>query len=125
MPRARKNTPPALPIDLSSIGTRISAFRKSKGLTQTELAEIIGISRKLVTDYETGTSHLNDDMVIRFSLALGVSSDELLGLKDTPMPKSTGLPLRYTRRMKEIDNLPESKKKAILNVIDDLIRANS
>ena len=31
----------------------------------------------------------------------------------------------FTRRIRELDSLPEIKKKAILNILNDLIRANS
>lgn len=84
----------------------------------------MGISRKQVSDYETGKAHLNDEMVIRFTLALGSSADLLLGLKDIDY-KSDSPGLRLTRRMRELQELPEPKKKVILQLLDDLIRANS
>ena len=108
-----------------TIGKRIASLRKRKGLTQAELAEKIGITRKLVSDYETDRTHLNDEMVIRFSIALSVSSDMLLGLKNSEITKERHISLRIMRRMKEISGLPEKKKKAILRTLDDLIRANS
>jgi len=63
-------------------------------------------------------------MVVRFAMALGVSSDELLGLSQ--IDTDQGQPsLRFTRRIRELEQLPEPKKKAILKTLDDLIRANS
>jgi hypothetical protein len=67
---------------------------------------------------------MNDEMVVRFALALGVSADQLLGLKD--LDDSMEIPaLRITRRIKDLEKLPESKRKAILKTLDDLIKANS
>lgn len=121
MPQPPKNLSPSLPE--IEIGKQIAHIRKERGLSQETLAEMIGISRKQVVDYETGRIHLNDEMVARFALTLGVSSDELLGLK--PPKKNLNEPtLRLTRRLRELSKLPEDKKRAVLKVLDDLIRAN-
>jgi transcriptional regulator with XRE-family HTH domain len=113
------------PIDLTTepIGQRIARIRKGKGLTQIELGEKIGVSQQLVASYEAGNIRLYDEMVARFSLALGVNSDILLGLKK-PDKNPTGASLRVARRIREIEKLPEPRKKAILRTIDDLIRAS-
>ena len=101
-----------------TIGNRIARLRKLKGLTQNELGEIINITQNVVSDYETGRAHLSDDMIIRFSYALGVSSDELLGFEN----KNTfSLNLRLVKRLKELDKLPESKQKTILRSLDLMI----
>lgn len=88
------------------------------------MGEQLGLSQKQITSYETGKAHLNDEMLVRFSLALGVSADELLGLKDLETSQDSPS-LRFTRRIRELDQLPEAKKKVILQLLDDLIRANS
>ena len=69
-----------------TIGQRIYELRKKKKLTQKELADKIGISRILVWNYENGRLRLYDEMVKRFAIALKVSTDYLLGLKDDPEP---------------------------------------
>jgi transcriptional regulator with XRE-family HTH domain len=114
------------PLNLSSekVGERIRRLRKERGLTQAELADEIGISRQLVTNYEIGRLKLNEEMLIRFAVVLKVSSDEILGLKTSEYENEPPPSLRIMRRMQEIDHLPEQKKKAILKTIDDLIRAN-
>ena len=123
MPQPAKNIPIPLPQSDISLGKRLAKYRKLQGLSQELLAEKIGLSRKQVVDYETGRVHLNDDMIIRFSLTLHVSADELLGLKSI---KSTdeSPELRFTRRLHDLSQLPEDKKRAILKILDDLIRAN-
>jgi transcriptional regulator with XRE-family HTH domain len=114
------------PLDLGgeTVGQRLARLRRERGLTQAELAERVGISRALITDYERGKAHLYDELIARFALALGVSADELLGLTNAnghqPAPS-----LRIMRRVREIEQLSEPRKKAILRTLDDLIRANS
>jgi transcriptional regulator with XRE-family HTH domain len=99
-------------------------MRKQRGFSQEALAQAMGVSRKQITDYETGKAHLNDEMVIRLALTLKVPTDELLGLKALH-PEKDQPPLRLTRRIRELTRLPEAKKRAILKTLDDLIRANS
>ena len=124
MPQPAKNTPIPLPQSDLSIGKRLAKYRKSQGLSQEALAEKLGLSRKQVVDYETGRIHLNDEMIVRFAMTLNVSSDELLGLK--PMRHAEETPeLRFTRRLRDLSQLPEDKKRAVLKILDDLIRANS
>ena len=123
MPSVSKKIPKPLPKPLP-IAKRIAELRKAKGLTQTELGEQLGLSQKQLTDYETGKIHMNDEMIVRFALALNASADELLGIKDIK-EKGSKSNLRYTRRIRELEMLPEPKKRRVLQVLDDLIRANN
>lgn len=124
MPQPFKHQLPPLNISSESIGERIANIRRKHGLTQTELAQKIGISQRLVSEYETNRVRMFDDMVTRFAVALQISADELLGLKDGETLNES-ISLRVARRMRQIEKLPELKKKAILRTLDDLIRANS
>ena len=57
-------------------------------------------------------------------MTLNVSSDELLSLK--PLRHTEEAPeLRFTRRLRDLSQLPEDKKRAVLKILDDLIRANN
>ena len=124
MPRKLKNPLPPIELGSETIGQRIAYHRKRLGFTQKELGEKIGINRLLVSEYETGYVRLHDEMVARFALALNVTTDELLGLK-LSRTVDTSMSLRVTRRIREIERLPEKRKKAILHTLDDLIKANS
>jgi len=122
MPPVPKKQSPPLSIPLRT-AERIQHFRKLRGLSQDALAEVAGISRKQISDYELDRVRPNDEVILRLVLALGVSSDDLLGLTDLKMNDTPNL--RFTRRVRELDQLPENKKKIILKTLDDLIRANS
>jgi transcriptional regulator with XRE-family HTH domain len=123
MPRRLKAKLPPLPTGPETIGERIARFRKAAGLTQSKLAEKIGIKRSLVTDYEIGRLRLNGEMIVRFALALTVSADLLLGLAD-----ASGLvekpDLKVTRRLREIERLPPHQKRSLLLTIDAYLKAN-
>ena len=124
MARPVKNQPAPLDPAISPLGDRLARLRKLRGYSQESLAENMGISRKQITDYETGRVHMNDEMVIRFSLMLKVSADTLLGLKDVDVPIENHS-IRFTRRLRELDQLPEMKKRAIIKMLDELVKTNS
>jgi transcriptional regulator with XRE-family HTH domain len=124
MPQPPKRTPKPLPRIDVPIGKRIAHYRRLLGFSQEALAEEIGISQRQIATYETGRVHLNDETIIRFALTLKVPADELLGIK--PMRQTqNGATLRHTRRLRELMQLPEAKKRVVFKVLHDLIRANS
>jgi len=67
-----------------TLGQRIARIRRKRELTQKDLAEKIGITRSRLSNYEIDRIRLYDEMLIRFAIALNVSLDYLVGLKDDP-----------------------------------------
>ena len=57
------------------IGFRIRKYRTSKGLTQSDLAEHLGISFQQVQKYELGHNRIAASKLYSISQALGVSPD--------------------------------------------------
>jgi transcriptional regulator with XRE-family HTH domain len=107
-----------------TIGQRLAKYRKGRGLSQVELAEKVGVVRSIIADYERGKIRLNDKIIIKITSILHISADELIGISNNG--KNHFIPsLRLMRRFKQIDKLPENKKKAIIKTIDDLIKANT
>ena len=59
-------------------GIKIAELRKKKGLTQTQLAEMLNISNKTVSRWETGEGYPEITLLSPLAKALGVTTDELL-----------------------------------------------
>lgn len=69
---------------------RLTQLRKSKGLTQVQLAEKLGTSRSNIANYEAGVSvEPRDSMKRAIADYFGVTIDYLLGHSDDPSPKLT------------------------------------
>ena len=85
---------------------RLKIIREAKHMTQTELANIIGIAPNTLNSYENTNREPRITLVIKLAKALGVSTDELLGLKDekftTISYNRNMLPEGYT--IKETEN---------------------
>ena len=99
---------------------RISALRKKKKYTQTELAKKIKSTQKLISDYEIGRVRPNPEIIVKLAIAFGVSTDELLGLKDIRLIDNKP-DKKITQRIKEIEKLSTSEQKFVLRAIDALI----
>ena len=65
-------------LNLKAIGGRIKKYRKQKGFTQAQLAEIIDISTIHMSHLETGSVAMSLECMIKVCNALEVSPDDLL-----------------------------------------------
>ena len=68
-----------------TIGKRIAALRKEKGLTQEELAQHMGVSGQAVSKWENDQTCPDISALPKLARLLGVTVDELLeGKEETP-----------------------------------------
>ena len=67
-----------------TIGEKIAKLRKENGLTQSQLAEIINVSNKTVSRWETGEGYPEISLLVPLAKALGVSTDYLLNEEQEP-----------------------------------------
>lgn len=121
MARKSKLKLPPLNTGQETFGQRLARIRKEKGYTQVELADKMGIIQVLISDYERDKLRPYHDMVARFAQAMGVTADELLGLK-SPKSKGNAPSLKILRRVKKIEALPVTQQKVLLKNIDMFLK---
>ncbi len=63
---------------------RLAELRRTRGLSQEDLAERLGVSRQAVSKWERAESSPDTDNLIALAQLYGVSLDELLGLQLPP-----------------------------------------
>ena len=66
------------PIDID-VGTRIRIRRKQMNISQSALAEHLGVTFQQVQKYERGANRISASMLVRAAEKLGVSVAELVG----------------------------------------------
>lgn len=71
------------------IGNRLKPLRDNKGLTQADVAKVLGVSRTTYTQYETGKSEPDLETVNRLAGFFNVSVDYLLGRTNVKTPIET------------------------------------
>ena len=76
----------------------LKKLRKSKGLTQSELAQFIGITQNSYSYWENDKVKIDNASILKLADFFGVSVDNLLGREDfTPAERAAGL--SETRKM--------------------------
>jgi transcriptional regulator with XRE-family HTH domain len=101
----------------AEIGERIARLRKERGTTQAEMAELLGISQPVVSDYERGTLRVHGELIVRLARILRVSADEILGLERRP-PVRGPRDHAIARRLRDIDRLSKRDRDALARTID-------
>ncbi len=95
------------------IGERLQELRKDHGVSQAQLAELLGVSHYTISSYECNRSDPDDNSKIIIAKLFDVSIDYLVGLIDEP--------LSFNRNNRCI-TLPQSFGKEDCNDVIDYIR---
>ncbi len=62
---------------------KLKEIRENRGLTQTQVAKIIGIDRSLISHIERGTRKLDQEQIVELVKDLDTTADYFLGLSET------------------------------------------
>jgi transcriptional regulator with XRE-family HTH domain len=105
---------------LETIAQRLVRLRKEAGLSQAQMAEKLGLSQPVVSDYERGASRLHGELILKVAEILNVSADELLG-KETNKPKArpTG---KVQQVFEEVSNLPRRQQDKVVEFVSAFVR---
>jgi len=74
------------------LGQRIGELRAACGWSQVELAKRLKVAKQTVSNWENENIQPSIEMLVRLSNILGVTTDYLLGLENTPRLSTEGLP---------------------------------
>lgn len=103
----------------TDFGARLTELRKAAGYTQAELATTLGTSQRMVAYYETRAEHAPPALLPEMAQALGVTVEELLGIK--PVRKTKKSDTRLQRRLQQIEKMEARERRQLLQVIDAFI----
>ena len=103
-----------------ALGKRVAELRKEMDTTQTQLAEILGISQQLIAAYEAGNRKIPASLLPTLAKLFAVPLEQLIGMKELPSKRGPASILQ--RQMEQINNLPKSKQKFISEMLEALIK---
>jgi transcriptional regulator with XRE-family HTH domain len=99
-----------------SLPARLIALRRKRGLTQSEMAEAVGIHPNSWKQYETGKNMPSLDALKKIAVTLNVSTDFLL-FEDNERGASPALALQF----EAVSQLPENEQAVVKEVLESLI----
>jgi len=111
MPKAKART--------SELGARLTELRKAAGYTQVELAAALGTTQRMIAYYESRAEKAPAALLPQMAATLGVSADELLGIK--PLKKGKKPDTQLHRRLQRIEKLDPKAKRQITQLLDTFI----
>jgi transcriptional regulator with XRE-family HTH domain len=106
------------------LGRQITQRRKALGLTQTDLAQQLGIAQQTMAHYEGGTARIAVAMLPTVARVLRVSIEELIGTPATRGAGKRGPPPKLQQQLEQIQALPKAKQRAIAQVLDSVLAAH-
>lgn len=112
-----------------SLSDRYMDLRIEKGLSQTELAKVLGCNKQYISKFEDGTRSLSMSMLVKYADFFDVSTDYLLGRTDIKTANIavkeicdyTGLNEEAIKRLYGLQHLSKGDLKNWIKVINLLI----
>ena len=103
-------------MDAQKVGRRIQEARKARGITQSELAQMVDLSTKYVSNIECGFKTPKLNTFIAIANALQCDANTLLSdVLDITTGQESGLV------SKKLLNLPAEEQRRLLRVLDVMI----
>lgn len=102
------------------LGQRIAHYRKAQNLTQTQLADTLGISQQTMAHYEVGRLRVAVAMLPALAKALAVPVDELIG--ENVKPGKRGPAPKLQRQIEQLQRLPRTKQRFVMEMLDTVLQ---
>ncbi|HZF07184.1 MAG TPA: helix-turn-helix transcriptional regulator [Thermoanaerobaculia bacterium] len=103
------------------MGHRIQDLRNARGWTQEELGREVGLDRSRISRYERGRLSASGLTVKRLAEALGVTTDQLLGVPPLRPPR---LGDALGERSTQLDLVPLPHRESLLQLIDSYLETH-
>ena len=101
---------------MKAVGKRIQYYRRARGYTQEQFAEMIDLSTNYLSDVERGKSAVRLDKLVLIMNKLECSADEIFA--DVV---NTGFQVRSTRLSEEIEQLSPNDREKVFAMLQAFI----
>lgn len=105
----------------AQLGARIAEQRKTQGITQVQLAELLGVSQQTITAYEVGRRRIQVSALPVIAQTLGVAVEELLGDSPKTAAGKRGPAPKLQQQMDRITRLPKAQQRFVMQVLDSVL----
>ena len=106
----------------SEFGERLFAARQQLGLSQTQMAEKLGITQPSYAGWERRETALKPEHLVQLSVILNVTVDHLLG-KENGRQRGGGPAGKARQIFERVSQLPRATQQRILAYVEDALTA--
>lgn len=107
-----------------AFANKLTEIRKSRNLTQQELAEKVGVGISQMRRYEKGSSSPTLEVIKNLAVTIGVSTDELIFDASERVAASRILDKELLRQFETISSLTSRDIDAVKTVLESIIIKN-
>ena len=99
-------------------GERLVKARRLAGLSQVELAEHIGVDRRVIAHWERHSVTLRPEQIVSLAKALSISADELLGVTK---PRTGGPSGKVRQVFENVSKLPRKQQLKVIEFVEAFV----
>lgn len=103
-----------------TLGKRIAEQRKSRGITQVQLADRLGIAQQTMAHYEGGRLRMPLSLMPTLANELNVTISELM--EETAAKKRRGPASKLQQQIEQVRQLPRAKQKLVSEMLEAVIQ---
>jgi transcriptional regulator with XRE-family HTH domain len=100
---------------------RLKELRKKRGLSQSELADLIEVHFTQVSRYERGETKPNAEAMTKLAKVLDTTTDYLMNGTTGELADNAGLDKEIISRFKLVQALPKEEKRTVMALLDAFI----
>lgn len=108
-------------VDMEQFPDTLRELRKSRGLTQVRLSELLEVSPRVYNRWENGSAAPRLDTLVKIADILGVTLDELVG-RSEPTSEVVVQNPRLHELYRQIDRLSDEDQQALVILLDSLVK---
>lgn len=102
----------------TALGERIAALRRARNVTQTQLAEALGVSQQTVQAYEAGRRRIPVSALPVVARTLSATLEDLFGETGQPARAKRGPAPKWAQQIEEIAKLPKAQQRFVAQMLD-------
>lgn len=104
-----------------AMGGRIAQLRKERSLTQTQLAETLGVAQQTLQAYEAGARRIPVSTLPLVARTLEVSLEELFGEAAKPARNRRGPVPQWQEHLEAISRLPRARQRFVTQMLETVL----
>ena len=104
------------------LGERIAATRKTQGITQVQLAELLGVAQQTMAHYEGGTVRIPVETLAQLAQHLNTSVETLIGTQTILARSKRGPASKLEQQLAQVSRLPKAQQKFVSQMLDTVLQ---
>ncbi|WP_440534391.1 helix-turn-helix domain-containing protein [Variovorax sp. YR566] len=100
---------------------RIAQLRRARNLTQTQLAEALGVAQQTLQAYEAGTRRIPVSALPTVARTLSVSLEELFGEGQQASRSKRGPVPKWQQQIEAIAQLPKARQRFVSQMLETVL----